>query len=286
MSRRTDNRHRVATICRAATGLPHHTCLHWAETGLITRHRPVPDATAPAQRALEAKVFLQLCADPLEGALLGITRVEPEPDGLHLWMDPGAARQVVALLLPRFDMMFGGMGGIPGLRPVADGGGLRLHSLLDGTSVVLRHPHPDWTSSFFAGAACDAHVWRHAPKGLDDSEREWLRTVPVRDARPDPDRDWLLSRLIRRSRLLSAGGSAHRCVGRFSAEGRELAIEWCSAGAADLAVLLRRSGLAAGHGPAGSRGGRTLALGAAAVTVRRSRCEAHAQRSALECAAC
>ncbi|MEV6732426.1 MULTISPECIES: hypothetical protein [unclassified Streptomyces] len=88
MSRRTDNRHRVATICREATGLAHHTCMQWAADGLITRHQPVPDAATAEQRAFEARVALvlgnALRDSQIDSAVLGYIRAEPLPEELTL----------------------------------------------------------------------------------------------------------------------------------------------------------------------------------------------------------
>ncbi|MEU4354251.1 hypothetical protein [Streptomyces virginiae] len=126
MSRRTDNHHRAATICRAATGLPHRTCLGWAEAGLIDYRQPVPDAEDEAQRLLESLLVAEL-ADGLpeserrDGALFGFTSARPARTGLSLGLHPAMADRVLSTVLPRIDEYYGGLRGVPGLRIVPAG---------------------------------------------------------------------------------------------------------------------------------------------------------------------
>ncbi|MFG2619282.1 hypothetical protein ACGFXC_16905 [Streptomyces sp. NPDC048507] len=285
----TRNRDRAAELCSEATGVPYRTSRSWAARGLITRRCPVPDADHPDQRALEAAVVLHLTGDPLKSGLLSITRVVPARDGLEVWLCPERARQVMALLLPRWDTVLGGLGGIVGLRPAREGSALRLHSLVHGGSVLIRHPDPAWAESFFARRSCSVHIWRDTPERLHEDERDWL-SEPAGDdavAVAEPDRDRLLSRIIRRSRLLRAAGSGHAWSGTYSEGRRELAIEWCCATEPeDLAARLRRSGLTVGPGGVERGEGCTLAFGGATVTMRRLPCASGHPRVLPACSTC
>ncbi|MEV7546812.1 hypothetical protein [Streptomyces sp. NPDC089915] len=281
MSRRTDNRHRVASICREATGLPHHTCLRWAESGLITRHHPVPEAAHADQRSLEAEVLLtvanRLQQAQVGGAVFGFVGAVPSLDGVALRVHPEMGRQVLAALLPRLHNPLPGcheLRGVPGLRPTCEAAGVRLRSLRWGTaSVLLQHPDPAW-ARYLSEKACWEHVWWHNPDRLHPGEEAQL--TPARGA--DADRDRLLSRLLRRPGLVNAAGSAHGSANTYSRGSRELIIAWCCALEADeLARRLRRSGLLepdeedGAETAYGMHPGR-LALGGAAVTVRRGTC--------------
>lgn len=269
----TRNRDRVAELCSEATGLSYRTARAWAAGGIITRQCPVPDADHPDQRALEAEMVLQLSTQgPPDGALLGFTRIVPRRDGLELWLRPDAAHQVLGRLLPRWDLKFGVPRGILGLRPAREDGSVRLHSLVHRGSVLLRDPDQGWAASFFAANPCFAHFWKDSLDRLNEDEQEWLRE-PHEDE-SDPDRNRLLSRLMRRSRFLGAGRQVQKWTGTYSWQRRELAIEWrCTTEPEDLAALLRRSGLTAGPSGTEERTGCTLTLGGAAVTVRRPRAE-------------
>ncbi|MFD5148388.1 hypothetical protein [Streptomyces sp. NPDC058401] len=271
MSKRTDNRHRVATVCREATGLPHHTCLRWAADGLISRSQPVPDAEGADQRALEAELLVVLAnglrGDQLDGAVLGLVRSVPGPEGVELWVHPEMGTRVLSVLLPRVDLARQLRYGVPGLRPVREGGRVRLRSLLRNASVVLAHPDPEW-ASYLDQPACAEHIWWHNRDHL----HPWETDGPVGATDAGADRDRLLSRLIRRPRLVNAAGSAHGWANAYTRNARELSIEWCcSVEADDLTRRLCRSGLTAGQDSAGRGGGR-LAFGEAALVVRKGPC--------------
>ncbi|MFD9354929.1 hypothetical protein [Streptomyces sp. NPDC060031] len=271
MSKRTDNRHRVATICREATGLPHHTCMEWAADGLISRLQPVPDARGADQRALEAEMLVNLANglrhDQLDGAVLGLVRAVPHPEGPEFWVHPEMGAQVLSVLLPRIDSSRTGYG-LPGLRAVREGGRVRLWSLRRNASVVLVHPDPEW-AAYLDEPACEEHIWWHNRDRMHPAEATWH----VGSREPAPDRDRLLSRLIRRPRLVNATGSAHGWANTYSRGDRELSIEWCcSVEVDDLARRLRRSGLTAGQDGRARAGSGRLAFGDAAVIVRKGPC--------------
>ncbi|MFI5762823.1 hypothetical protein ACIA8F_17995 [Streptomyces sp. NPDC051563] len=271
MSKRTDNRHRVATICREATGLPHHTCMRWAADGLISRSQPVPDAAGADQQALEAELLMGLAnglrRDQVDGAVLGLVRSVPDPKGVELWVHPEMGARVLSVLLPRVDWARHLRYGVPGLRPVREGGRVRLRSLLRDASVVLAHPDPEW-ASYLDEPACAEHIWWHNRDRL----HPWESGGPARAADAGADRDRLLSRLIRRPRLVNEPGSAHGCANTYARNAQELSIEWCcSVEVDDLARRLCRSGLTAGQDSPGRGGGR-LTFGEAALIVRKGPC--------------
>ncbi|MER7760937.1 hypothetical protein [Streptomyces sp. NPDC097619] len=286
MSRRTHNRHRIAVICRAATGLPHLTCLRWATEGLIDRYQPVPDADLPGQRAFEARLVLSLVDalrhEQVEGALLGFTASEPSREGLTLTLHPAMADRVLAAALPRRDMLYGGLRGVPGLRLTGSPGRWWLRGLLDGARVRLRHPDPFWRPVLPQGAPDLVHVWRQSPRHPHGSELPAHR--PLRHGQ-----DWLLSRALRRPRLVNGAGAAHGWANTYAHGSRGITIEWCCAmPASDMARLLVRSGLTAeAEGlPPTKRPQREnwsayglLELGEAVLTVRQGHCAERATAS-------
>ncbi|MFB7260471.1 hypothetical protein [Streptomyces nojiriensis] len=250
MSRRTDNHHRAATICRAATGLPHRTCLRWAEQGLITHRRPVPDATDPAQRAFEAMVALTagdaLRDGQLDGAVFGVEAAVPSASDLTLRLHERMARRVVTELLPRLGEDFGGLRGVPGLRVTPDSEGLTLRGAAGGGTIRLQGIPGSWR--FPDDGDGLRYVGRRAGGTLHSAEQEelhyWTGTAM---AGPDPaSRDHLLSRLLRRPALVNRTGSAHGWVNSYCHQYQDLVLEWCCAPAApEMEQSLRRSGLGA-----------------------------------------
>ncbi|MFF4424623.1 hypothetical protein ACFY04_28245 [Streptomyces sp. NPDC001549] len=279
MSRRTDNRHRVATICREATGLPHRTCLGWAEAGLITRHQPVPDGADPAQRAFEAMVALTageaLRDGQLDGAVFGVVAAVPSAGGLALRLHERMARRVVTELLPRLDEAYGGLRGVPGLRITTDREGLALRDAAGVGTIRLQGVPGSWRLPDDGDGL--RYVGRTAGRGPHAAEREELhRWTGTALAGPDPaSRDHLLSRLLRRPALINRTGNAHGWVNSYRHQYQDLVLEWCCApGAPAMEQALRRSGLAAlpegappGPGTPAVRPG-VIGLGRAEVTVR------------------
>ncbi|MCX4690828.1 hypothetical protein [Streptomyces sp. NBC_01408] len=279
MSRRTDNRHRVATICREATGLAHHTCLRWAEQGLITRGRPVPDAADPAQRAFEAMVALTagdaLRDGQLDGAVFGVVAAVPSAGGLALRLHERMARWVVTELLPRLDEGYGGLRGVPGLRVTADREGLALRDAAGGGTIRLQGVPGSWRLPDDGdGLRYVGRIAGRAPHAAEHEELHRWRGTAM--AGPDPaSRDHLLSRLLRRPALINRTGNAHGWVNSYCHQYQDLVLEWCCApGAPAMEQSLRRSGLAAPPEGAPPEPGApavrpgVIRLGRAEVTVR------------------
>ncbi|MFD9727888.1 hypothetical protein [Streptomyces sp. NPDC059072] len=285
MSRRTDNRHRVATLCREATGLAHHTCLKWAAAGLITREQPVPDAGGAGQRTFEAQM-VHVLADSLrddqrQGAVLGFTRAVPGTAGLALDLHPAMADRVLGALLPRLDEVYGGTRGVPGLRLAPHGREWVVRSAEGDAAVRLIHPDGEWRPKLPEHADGLRQLWRRNRHRPHPAEAAELSAWTARGG--DPDRaaaqDLLLSRVLRRPQLLGVTTTAHGWANTYTHGSMDLVVEWCCAlEAAELERRLRRSGLA--HRPpyvqeqprdrpwfAGE-----IALGGAFVTVRRQRC--------------
>ncbi|MCY0931799.1 hypothetical protein OTB20_37595 [Streptomyces sp. H27-H1] len=283
MSSRTDNRHRAASICRRATGLPLHVCHRWAAEGLITRVQPVPDAVDGGQRAFEAGVVLVLADrlrhEQVEGALLGFTRAEPGPGGLTLSLHPAMADRVVAELLPRIDTEYGGMRGVAGLRLTGGPGQWHLSGLLTGARIRLMHPHPEWTPLLPDDGVGTSYLWRRDPSRLHGIEtgRPYDRWGEARD--------WLLSRLLRRVSLINEAGAAHGWANTYTHGNRGVVVECCAVSGQHMTRSLLRSGLTmvppdltGGHEPdevATAHG--QLGLGDALVTVRQAGCAARPQ---------
>lgn len=253
MSRRTDNRHRAATICREATGLPHHLCMRWAKDGLITRRQPVPDTEHPGQLTLEAELFGELAealpAEHEDGAVLGLTRVRPSGASLVLGLRPERADTVLAAVLPRIDAS-GAVRGVPGLRLVPHGGEWWLTRAADAAFVRLVHPRPGWEPLLPGHGDGLTQLWRSHRHGLHPAETARLMDRATEGAAVDRDR--LFSRLLRRLGLINQAGARHGYV-NLSTEGRyDLAVACCCGSEATKLVHgLRQSGLAA---PAGATG--------------------------------
>ncbi|MFD9479192.1 hypothetical protein [Streptomyces nojiriensis] len=288
MSRRTDNRHRAATICREATGLPHHTCLGWAEAGLINRCQPVPEPEDEAQRALESLLVAEL-ADGLreherrDGALLGFTSARPTRAGLALVLHPVMADRVLSTVLPRIDEHHGGLRGVPGLRIVPMGGSWALNQLQGRAAVALVHPDPDWRPLLPEHGDGRTQLWRRNRHRLHPVEAAELKGRVGAGGGPGSvlAQDWLNSRLLRRPGLLVAAGAVHGSANVYTHGGGDVVVEWCcGVERAELERRLRRSGLAQRPGQVPERlrdqpwfpG--EIAMGGAFVTLRRGPCSA------------
>ncbi|MFI1944332.1 hypothetical protein ACH46F_10785 [Streptomyces virginiae] len=288
MSRRTDNHHRAATICRAPTGLPHRTCLGWAEAGLIDHRRPVPDAEDEEQRLLESLLVAELAdglreGDLRDGALFGFTSARPARAGLSLALHPAMADRVLATVLPRIDQDYGGLRGVPGLRIVPTGRSWALIHLPGRAAVHLVHPDPDWRPVLPEHGDGLTQLWRrnrhrrHPAEAADLRERGDVAADPGSDAA----QDWLNSRLLRRPRMLSAAGAVHGSANVYTHGGGDMVVEWCCGVERDeLERRLRRSGLARRPDRIAERlrdqpwfpG--EIAMGGAFVTLRRGPCYA------------
>ncbi|MER6313299.1 hypothetical protein ABT237_05965 [Streptomyces sp. NPDC001581] len=290
MSSRTDNRHRVATICREATGLAHHTCMRWAADGLITRRRPVPDAADEQQWTFEALVVAELANglrghEQRDGALLGFTHARPEPAGLTLSLHPAMADRVLGTLLPRIDQHQRGLRGVPGLRLVPMGGKWVLTRVQGRAAIHLVHPDADWRPALPQHGEGLTQLWRRNRHRMHPAEAaDWEQRSGAGHGHDGvPAQNRLNSRLLRRPRLLGAAGAAHGSAHVYTHGGGDVVVEWCcSVERSDLERRLRRSGLAErpDGGPARERERDRpwfpgeIAMGGGFVTLRRGPCHA------------
>ncbi|MFI5984747.1 hypothetical protein ACIBEA_28225 [Streptomyces sp. NPDC051555] len=255
MSRRTDNRHRVATICREATGLPHHVCMRWAADGLISRGQPVPDAESAAQRAFEAQIVTELAQElrhrPREGALFGFVSGVPTRGGLLLDIHPAMADEVLAAVLPRIDEHYGGLRGVPGLRLTPLGDSWALMRVGGAALVRLRPPRADWQPSLPEHGDGLTQLWRRSRHRQHPAESSAMSAWSCRGSVGEAHAlDWLNSRLLRRPCLLNTVVATHGSADTYTHGSMDLVVEWCCAlRAAELERRLRQSGLA--HRPAG-----------------------------------
>ncbi|WP_030763744.1 MULTISPECIES: hypothetical protein [unclassified Streptomyces] len=251
MSTHGSNRHRTATLCARATGVPFTRCAQWAADGIITRHQPVPDGRTAAQRTFEARVAYVLANalrdEQVDGALLGVTGAVPTEDGLTLALHPQMAHRVIAELLPAFDSDFGGLRGVPGLRLDGDGASWTLRAVGSDARIRLTHPDPRWRPRSPEDTEVLTELWRRNPTTLDGREEEDLPAWSDTRGGPQPVlRDIVLSRLLRRPLLVNQAGAAHGWANTYGHAHTDLVIEWCCGTDQDeVERSLRRSGLVA-----------------------------------------
>ncbi|MEU3408046.1 hypothetical protein ABZ766_29430 [Streptomyces sp. NPDC006670] len=223
--------------------------MRWAAEGLITRRRPVPDADTPQQRAFEARLVAGLSG----GAILGLTGIRPSPGEPVLFLHPARAQEVIDSALPRLDGT-GAVHGVPGLRLVRDGGAWWFTDVAGQARVRLEHPHPKWR-----------------PRG----QGRGLRPVEQAGGHgpASQDRDRLLSRVLRRLRLITTAGAEHGWVRLRTTGSYDLVIDCCcGSGALRLMRGLRQSGLADGAEAEDGGYPGDVGLGDAAVAVRHASC--------------
>ncbi|WP_152521209.1 hypothetical protein [Nocardiopsis ganjiahuensis] len=274
-------------LCAKATRTPEKACLEWAEQGFISKLRPVPDACSPRQRSLEAFLVHVLANafrdEQLDSVALGLVRVDPLPAQPVLHLHPEMANTVVRELLPHYDHAYQGVRGLPGLRPdlepgqeLEPGQDLILIHTAGGASVRLRHPDPEWSPTLPDNTPQDVQLWRSHPKSPGPRERPtlafWLGENELHGRKRRQDRDWLLSRLLRRPGLLNITGRSHPWVNTYTHAYLDVVFEWCCGTViSDVADSLLHSGVVAatrdsGEGEISTTG--TLKLGEARATLR------------------
>ncbi|MCM1968892.1 hypothetical protein [Streptomyces sp. G1] len=243
--------------------------MRWAEDGLITRQRPVPDADTPHQQAFEA----QLLAGLAGAAVLGLTGIRPAPVEPSLTLHPDRSREVLDAVLPRLSED-GALHGVPGLRLVSDGGSWWLTRTACQSRVRLVHPQPGWAPSLpptGPAAGGPEQLWRSHRHGLHPAEVARLHGR-ADGGETSRDRDRLLSRMLRRLRLITEAAAEHGRVHLETTQWYDLVIMCCcGSGAAKLMHGLRRSALGEGwSGDSGAAG--DIDLGEASVAVRHGPC--------------
>ncbi|MEU6327057.1 hypothetical protein ABZ851_07200 [Streptomyces sp. NPDC047049] len=236
----------VAELRAEATGWPTEECLKWAEQGFISTSLPIPDASSAEQRHLEAFVVHVLAEalrdGQLDSAVFGVTRVRPLPSFPVFYLHAEMANVVVSEVLPRFEAGYGGIKGIPGLRPApSPEGGLDLRLVGTGARVRFVSERGDWQPTFPAnvapgGTTADREddqevrqLWR-SEETLDPLEHEELRfwnMEPSSRRRDVIERNWLLSRILRRSALANMTGKSHGWANTYTHAYEDVVMEWC-----------------------------------------------------------
>ncbi|WP_157171759.1 hypothetical protein [Nocardia higoensis] len=249
---KSTNRSQTARICSAATGVCYTESQKWFDQGLISRQRPVPEASTLDQRRLEAIAAHELAGafgdSQLDGALLGIQKAKPVQTGF-LWLEPHPtmAYAVVHRLLPHHDHDYGGLRGVPGLRPRSLKDGLLvLADSLSTAGLVLRVPQGfSLRPALFNEGNYDV-IWKDDPESTHESEGRYLHTwsIPF-DAAGARRRDLVLSRLLRRPGTLQRIGTTHGLAQTWSHWSRDLVIAWCcGASESEVKCQFRKSGFA------------------------------------------
>ncbi|MEU6991238.1 hypothetical protein ABZ953_11340 [Streptomyces sp. NPDC046465] len=249
MSKKQNNRQRAADMCLKATGVGYQQCLNWADESWISRRQPIPDAATSGQRRFEARIAHTLTEpfrdSQLDGAVLGLHGVDPDPDRPALRLHPLMADRIVTELLPRFDTSFGGMRGVPGLRLQRADDCWQLVDIRGSAEVRLNHDDPGWSPRMperERGITC---IWRDAPAKCSRVEHQEIAEWDADKGYLRPEaRDLLFSRVLRRPLLINAAASAHGWANTYNHHTHDIVVEWCCGlPAVEVAADLRRSGI-------------------------------------------
>lgn len=244
--RQDESAETVAELCVEATGWQKSECLKWAEQGFVSAALPIPDASSAQQRHLEALVVHVLAEalrdGQLDSAVFGVTRVRPLPSFPVFHLHAGMADAVASEVLPRFEAGYGGMRGVPGLRPsLSPEGGLDLHLVGTGARIRFVSDQEDWRPALPrdvppGGRTADGEdhqevrqLWRSA-EALDPLEEEELRfwnMEPSSRRKEVIERNWLLSRILRRSAIVNLAGNSHGWANTYTHSYEDVVIEWC-----------------------------------------------------------
>ncbi len=298
MSRR--NRHRAAIACSQLTGTHHEHGVAWEKRGLISPRHPVPDASTADQRRFEA-LIVNVLANPLSdrqiGAAFGIEGVFPASDRVTIRLHPMMASRVLWELLPRYDSVYGGIRGVPGMRMERRDGRIVLRDLLSQARVDVIRPG-DPRAMMHKLIPPEQPLWTDGGRRLhDDEAQDRANWAGMRGMLVSPEqaagRDWLLSRMLRRPRLVNTTCRAHGLANTYTHGDEDLVVEYCCDEApVDLARRLRDSGVTAWpddprlgprRAPApGDQG--FLVLGDARVILRRGYCSGASSHDATRVA--
>lgn len=228
---RSRNTNRLAKKIRGQTSLTLSTASRLAQQANVYLGFPIADAADPHQRRLEAHLAHVLARSfqdrQLNGALLGVREAQPESEGLNLTLESDMSDEVLRELLPRFDHIYGGIRGVPGLRVRGSKKRVILHNALNSAQVtVTRADHgPMHLPSPRDG---EVLLWKRVPGGLSRDERqeaeEWVDLNWVVDLRV---RDLLLSRILRCPGLVNRTTEPHGFANCYTHHSGDLVIEWC-----------------------------------------------------------
>lgn len=239
----------AAKALSAATGMAYASYHRLERAGRTRRARPVPDAISRSQTRFEAMAVSALAAAfrdrqprltdengrPINGAVLGITRIDLHADRPICFVQPRMANRLVRALLPEYDETQGELRGVPGARPVNTGGHLVIRDLLSDAAIELRRDDQENPHLPMPGNdAPEPFDWQHgSAHDLELQQREDREAATNyglgRPARPEAfaARDRLFSRLLRRPLIINrCSPKAHGAVNTYT-HGDDLVLEWC-----------------------------------------------------------
>ena len=228
---RSSNTNRLAKKIRDQTSLTLSTASRLAQQANVYLGSSVVDSSNPYQRRLEAHVAHVLASRfqdrQLNGALLGVQDARPDGRGLRLTLDSDMADEVLRELLPRFDHLYGGIRGVPGLRVRSKKELVILHDARSSAQVTVTRADqgPIHLPSAREG---EILLWKRVPGGLSRDERreaeEWEDSRWIKDLRV---RDSLLSRTLRCPGLVNRTAAPHGFANCYTHHLGDLVIEWC-----------------------------------------------------------
>ncbi|MFE9604528.1 hypothetical protein [Streptomyces hokutonensis] len=228
---RSGNTNLLAKKIRSQTSLKLSTASRLAQQVHTYLGPPIPDAEDQPQRRLEAycaHVLARRFQDgQLNGALLGVVEARPTARQLELVLEPAMADSVIYELLPRFDKHYGGIRGVPGLRPRRRQGQLVLRDSF-GPAHLIASRADRKPLHLPAPRDGETRLWKARGRLSRDEKREareWDTSIPhIVDA---PVRDVLLSRILRRPALVNRAAQPHGFANCYTHHEGDLVIEWC-----------------------------------------------------------
>ncbi|MFE2379375.1 hypothetical protein [Streptomyces sp. NPDC059398] len=228
---RSRNTNRLAKKIRDQTPLTLSTASRLAQQADVYLGTSIVDSPDPRQRRLEAHVAHVLATGfkdhQLNGALLGVREAEPEAKGVKLTLESDMANEVLRELLPRFDHIYGGIRGVPGLRVRESEGQLILHDAISSAHVIVTRADGG-TIRLPSARDDEVLLWKRLPRGLSRDEKqeaeEWTDSRGINDLRV---RDLLLSRILRCPALVNRTAEPHGFANCYTHHAGDLVIEWC-----------------------------------------------------------
>lgn len=228
---RSRNANRLAKKIRNQTDLKLSTASRLAQQADTYLGSSIEDSPDPRQRCLEAHMAHVLASrfqdHQLNGALFGIRKAEPDTQSVKLTLESEMADEVIRELLPRFDHLYGGLRGVPGLRVRTSQDQLILHDTASSAQVTVAR---DGGGSFRLPTERDREVllWKRFPNSLSRNERQEAKNWT--DPRASDDlkvRDLLFSRMLRCPELVNRTATPHGFANCYTHHAGDLVIEWC-----------------------------------------------------------
>ncbi|MEU2792059.1 hypothetical protein [Streptomyces sp. NPDC007100] len=227
------NANLLAKKIRSQTLLTQSTASRLAKQLHTYTGSPIADAPDHKHRRLEAHAAHVLATAfqdrQLNGALLGVASARPDAThNLALRLEPEMADEVLHVLLPYFDEDYGGLRGLPGLRPLPAKRGIVLHDVSSSARMMVMREDGRPLS---LPPARDGEIpqWSLSPHSATQDEQEeaewWGR--PNRRSADVPVRDLLFSRILRRPTLVNRAAAPHGLANCYTHHSGDLVIEWC-----------------------------------------------------------